>query len=214
MLIVKVKICGLTNYDDASAAVDMGADLLGFNFYPKSPRFITPEKAIEIINKLPGFMDIAGIFVHEKSDKEDESFNKIHKTINQCQLNWVQLHGDESPQFCQRFLSLNVRTMKALRVKDKTDIEKADDFFTDAILLDAFQPDKYGGTGLTFDWNVIGHIEKRVFLAGGINPDNAAEAVKLGVYGIDVCSGIEAKPGKKDHIKMKKLFENIEHLRG
>jgi len=214
MLIVKVKICGLTNYDDASAAVDMGADLLGFNFYPKSPRFVTPEKAAQIINKLPGFMDIAGVFVHETGNNENESFSKINETIDQCQLNWVQLHGDESPQFCRKFLSLNVRIMKALRVKDKEDIERANDFFTDAILLDAFHPEKYGGTGLTFDWNIIGHIGKRVFLAGGINPDNAAEAVKLGVYGIDVCSGIEAEPGKKDHKKMKKLFENIQHLRG
>ena len=207
MLIVKVKICGVTNYQDASAAVDMGADLLGFNFYPESPRFVSPEKATEIINRLPGFIDIAGVFVNA-------SFEQIQKTINQCQLNWVQLHGDESPQFCQSFLSLNVRTMKALRVKDQTDIERADDFFTDAILLDAFNPEKYGGTGIVFDWNIIGHIGKRVFLAGGINPDNAADAVELGVYGIDVCSGIEAEPGKKDHKKMKELFENIQHLRG
>jgi len=207
MLIVKVKICGLTNYDDAIAAVEMGADLLGFNFYPKSPRFVTPENAAQIINKLPGFVNVAGVFVNAP-------FDEILEVIRQCQLNWVQLHGDESPQFCRDFLSLNVRTMKAIRVRDEKDIEKANDFFTDAILLDAFDPEKYGGTGLTFDWNVIGHIGKRIFLAGGINPDNAAEAVKLGVYGIDVCSGVEVEPGKKDHKKMKKLFENIQHLRG
>jgi phosphoribosylanthranilate isomerase len=129
-------------------------------------------------------------------------------------LNWVQLHGDETPEFFRSFLSLNVKTMKALRVKDQSDIQKAESYFTDAILLDAFDPEKYGGTGLTFDWNIVGHIEKRVFLAGGINPDNAADAVELGVYGIDVCSGIEAAPGRKDHKKMKKLFENIKHLRG
>ena len=206
MLIVKVKICGITNYEDAAAAVDMGADLLGFNFYPKSPRFVAPQIAADIINKLPGFIDIAGVFVNA-------SLPKIRETISQCQLDWVQLHGDESPQFCQSFLSLNVRTMKALRVKDKNDIQKAENYFTDAILLDAFHPEKYGGTGLTFDWNIVGHIGKRIFLAGGINPDNAAAAVQLGVYGIDVCSGIEAQPGKKDHKKMKKLFENIRHLR-
>lgn len=214
MLIVKVKICGLTNYDDAAAAIDMGADLLGFNFYPKSPRYITPDKASEIINKLAGFMDIAGVFVHEPGYDENESFSKIKETIDQCQLNWVQLHGDESPEFCRLFLSLNVRTMKAIRVKGKEDVERASDYFTDAILLDAFDPKRYGGTGISFDWNIIGHIGKRVFLAGGINPDNAAKAVELGVYGIDICSGIEAEPGKKDHKKMKKLFENIQHLRG
>ena len=206
MLIVKVKICGITNYQDAMAAVDMGADLLGFNFYPKSPRYITPAKAAKIISKLPGFIDIAGVFVNA-------SFEQTQENINQCQLNWVQLHGDEDPQFCQSFRSLNVKTMKAIRVKDRNDIQQAENYFTDAILLDAFDPKKYGGTGIAFDWNVIGHIGKRIFLAGGINPDNAAEAVKLGVYGIDICSGIEAEPGKKDKRLMKKLFENIRHLR-
>jgi len=207
MLIVKVKICGITNYEDAKAALDMGADLLGFNFYPKSPRFIPPEKAVEIINKLPAFIDLAGIFVNA-------SIDQIHEIKDLCSLDWVQLHGDESPQFCRELFSHNVKVMKALRVKEQADIKKADDYFTDAILLDAFNPEKYGGTGLTFDWNIIGHIGKRVFLAGGINPDNAADAVKLGVYGIDVCSGIEAEPGKKDHKKMKELFDNIRHLRG
>ena len=207
MLIVKVKICGITNYKDAAAAIDMGADLLGFNFYPKSPRYITAEKAAEIISKLPAFTDIAGVFVNA-------SFEQIQEIIERCQLNWVQLHGDESPEFCQSFLSVNVQTMKALRVRNQSDIQKAEDYFTDAILLDAFDHEKYGGTGITFDWNMIGHIGKRIFLAGGINPDNAAKAIKLGVYGIDVCSGIEAQPGKKDHKKMKKLFENIQYLRG
>ena len=207
MLIVKVKICGITNYQDAAAAMDMGADLLGFNFYPKSPRFIAPEKARGIINKLPGFIDIVGVFVNAP-------FEQIQETISQCQLDWVQLHGDESPQFCRLFLSVNVKTMKALRVKEQRDIQQAENYFTDAILLDAFDPKKYGGTGISFDWNIVGHINKRVFLAGGINPDNAVSAVELGVYGIDVCSGIEAEPGKKDHKKMKKIFENIRHLRG
>jgi phosphoribosylanthranilate isomerase len=206
MLIVKVKICGITNYQDAAAAMDMGADLLGFNFYPKSPRYVAPAKAAEIISRLPGFIDVVGVFVNA-------SFGQIQETMEQCQLDWVQLHGDESPEFCKEFLSHNVKIMKAIRVKDQADVEKADGFFTDAVLLDAFDPEKYGGTGITFDWNVIGHINKRVFLAGGINPDNATAAVKLGVYGIDVCSGVEAEPGKKDHKKMKKLFENIRHFR-
>ncbi len=207
MLIVKVKICGLTNYEDAAAAMEMGADLLGFNFYPKSPRFVSPQEAARIINKLPAFVDVAGVFVNS-------SLEEIRDAISQCHLNWVQLHGDESPEFCQSLASVDVRTMKALRVKGQSDIDRAEKYFTDAILLDAFDAQKYGGTGLTFDWNIIGHIAKRVFLAGGINPENAAEAVKLGVYGIDVCSGIEARPGKKDHKKMKRLFDNIRHLRG
>jgi phosphoribosylanthranilate isomerase len=207
MLIVKVKICGITNYEDAAAAMDMGADLLGFNFYPKSPRYITPAKATEIINKLPAFTDIVGVFVNEPIEK-------IQEVKEQCQLDWVQLHGDEDPEFCKKFRSDNVKIMKAIRVKDQRDVERAESFFTDAILLDAFNPKKYGGTGISFDWNIIGHIGKRIFLAGGINPDNAVKAIELGVYGIDVCSGIEAEPGKKDKRLMKKLFENIRHLRG
>jgi len=207
MLIVKVKICGITNYADAAAAMDMGADLLGFNFYPPSPRYLAAEAAAAIIGKLPALVDTAGVFVNA-------SFDEIRRTIDLCQLNWVQLHGDETPEFCRSLNSVGIKTMKALRVKDESDIENAEDYFTDAILLDAFDPEKYGGTGLTFNWNIVGHIGKRVFLAGGINPDNAADAVKLGVYGIDVCSGIEAEPGKKDHEKMKRLFDNIRHLRG
>lgn len=207
MLVVKVKICGITNYEDATAAIDMGADLLGFNFYPKSPRYVPVEKVVEIINRLPAFIDIAGVFVNAP-------FDQIRETIGECELNWIQLHGDEDPEFCSSFLSLNVRTMKALRVKEQKDIEKAEKYFTDAILLDAFDPEKYGGTGLTFDWNIVGNIDKRIFLAGGINPDNVVSAVELGVYGIDICSGIESRPGKKDHKKMKKLFDNIRHLRG
>jgi len=207
MLVTKVKICGITNHQDAIAAIDMGADLLGFNFYPKSPRYLVPEKAADIINKLPGFIDIVGVFVNY-------SIEQIHEITALCQLDWVQLHGDETSEFCRSFLTHDVKTMKAIRVKDQSDIEKADSFFTDAILLDAFDPKRYGGTGVTFDWNIVGHMNKRVFLAGGIHPDNAAAAIKLGVYGIDVCSGIEAEPGKKDHKKMKALFTNIKHLIG
>jgi phosphoribosylanthranilate isomerase len=207
MLIVKVKICGLTSYRDAAAAIDFGADLLGFNFYPGSPRYLTLEQASGIINRLPAFANVVGLFVNAPLDQ-------IQETINQCQLDWVQLHGDEDTRFCQSLSSINVKTMKAIRVKDKTDIARVNDYFTDAILLDAFHPEKYGGTGLTFDWNVIGNIDKRIFLAGGINPENAVKAVQLGIYGIDVCSGVESSPGKKDRKKMKKLFENIHHLTG
>ncbi|MHC4354509.1 MAG: phosphoribosylanthranilate isomerase [Planctomycetota bacterium] len=207
MLIVKVKICGITNYYDAVAAMGMGADILGFNFYPKSPRYLTPEKAGQIVNMLPAFIDTAGIFVNA-------SLDQIRETTDLCPLDWVQLHGDESPEFCQSLTYHNVKTMKAIRIKDQADVEKAKSFFTDAVLLDAFHPGKYGGTGVTFDWSVVRHSTRRIFLAGGISPENAAAAVRLGVYGIDVCSGIEAEPGRKDHKKMKRLFDNIRHLRG
>jgi phosphoribosylanthranilate isomerase len=206
MMITKVKICGITNYDDAAAAMDLGADLLGFNFYPKSPRYVNPPEAAAIIRKLPAFIDVSGVFVNS-------SLEEIRAIAGQCQLDWVQLHGDEKADFCRWLTYDSAKTMKALRIKDAEDLKQVDSFSTDAILLDAFDPKKYGGTGLTFDWNIIGHIGKRIFLAGGINPDNAAKALELGVYGIDVCSGVEAAPGKKDHKKLKALFENIRHLR-
>lgn len=207
MLAVKVKICGITNHEDAIAAAEMGADMLGFNFYPKSPRYLKPDQAAEIINRIPAFVDVVGLFVNDP-------FERIEQIIEECQLDWVQLHGDESPKFCEQFQSFNVRTMKAIRVKDKRDIKRAEEYFTDAVLLDAFDPKKYGGTGLSFDWNIIGNITKRVFLAGGINADNVRKAIELGIYGIDVCSAIESKPGKKDHAKMRKLFDMIKDLRG
>jgi phosphoribosylanthranilate isomerase len=207
MVAVKVKICGFTSYDDAMAAADMGVDMLGFNFYPKSPRYIKPAEASKIIDRLPAFVDIVGLFVND-------TFEHIEKVIDECRLDWVQFHGDEPPDYCEQFGTLNVKTMKALRVKDAADIKRAEEYFTDAILLDAFDPKKYGGTGLTFDWNIIGNISKRVFLAGGINAENIAKAVDLGIYGIDVCSGVESRPGKKDHAKMRKLLDMIRNLRG
>jgi phosphoribosylanthranilate isomerase len=207
MIAIKVKICGITNYEDAIAAADMGADMLGFNFYPKSPRYLTPHDAEKIIDRLPGFVDIVGLFVNDP-------FERIEQVIDQCRLDWVQFHGDEPPEFTEQFNTFNVRTIKALRVKDKNDIKQAEKYFTDVILLDAFNPKKYGGTGLVFDWNIIGNISKRVFLAGGITAENVTKAVNLGIYGIDVCSGIESKPGKKDHAKMRKLFDKIREIRG
>jgi phosphoribosylanthranilate isomerase len=207
MLIPKVKICGITNYEDAKAAMDMGADILGFNFYLKSPRYIHPEKAIQIIHKLPAFIDTAGVFVNS-------SLEETREIASNCQLDWAQLHGDETPEFCRWLAYDSVRTMKAIRVKDAEALKEVASYATDAILLDAYDPARYGGTGMSFDWSLLaGDMTRRVFLAGGINPENASAAVELGVYGIDVCSGIEAKPGKKDHKKMQQLFDNIRHLR-
>jgi len=207
MSLVKVKICGITNLEDAAAAVDMGADLLGFNFYPKSKRYITPAEAIVIIDRLPTFVDIAGVFVNATAEH-------IKEVSEKCFLNWIQLHGDETPDFCDSVFSPGARIIKAIRVRTTTDIDKAQQYYTDAILFDAFDSQSYGGTGKSFDWDMIDHIHKRIFLAGGINPQNAVPAVEIGVYGIDVCSGIEKEPGKKDHEKMRLLFENIQHVRG
>lgn len=204
---VKVKICGVTSVEDAQAAMDMGADLLGFNFVPESPRYLTVDQAAAIATKLPAFIALAGVFVNSPREA-------IHEAMEACFLDWIQLHGDETPEFCQSFCEVPVKVMKAIRVKESGDIKRANSFPVHAILLDAFHPERYGGTGDTFDWGLITHTGKRVFLAGGITPDNVVEAVELDMYGIDICSGIESEPGKKDHDKMQALFDNIRHLRG
>ncbi|MBN1815743.1 MAG: phosphoribosylanthranilate isomerase [Sedimentisphaerales bacterium] len=205
MLSIKVKICGITNQPDALAAVDMGADILGFNFYPRSPRYIEIADALDIINQIPTYVDTAGILV-----------NPTEETIGEISeigfLNWIQLHGDETPEFCNSLTWLHAKTIKALRLRNKEDLQEAQRYRTDAILLDCYRSDLYGGTGERFDWDWIDHEYYRFFLAGGVTPDNAARAVETGVFAIDVCSGIESEPGRKDHRKMKQLFENIKHL--
>lgn len=207
MIAVKVKICGITNVEDALAAIEMGADLIGFNFYPQSKRYVTPDQAREIIDKLPTFVDTVGIFVNAAGEH-------VREVAKMCSLNWVQLHGDETPEYCDALRWISAKVIKGIRVKDASDIERANDYYTDAVLLDAFHPDEYGGTGHKFDWNLVRRLQTRVFLAGGITPENAVEAVEVGAYGIDLCSGIESSPGKKDHEKMQRLFENIKHVRG
>jgi phosphoribosylanthranilate isomerase len=202
----KIKICGITNIDDAVKAMELGADLLGFNFYPKSPRYIEPQQAEEIIRKLPAFINIVGVFVNANAET-------IRKTAGDLMLNWIQLHGDESPGFCTQLYNMPSQVIKAIRIKTAKDIEYAKNFIVDALLLDAYNPSLYGGTGQRFDWSSLpeltGHVLGRTFLAGGINPQNVIEAIGLSFYGIDVCSGIEDSPRKKNHKKMEKLFKNI-----
>jgi phosphoribosylanthranilate isomerase len=203
---VKVKICGITNLEDARAAVDVGADMLGFNFYRESPRYLTVDRAIQILDEIPTFVDTVGVFVNPTAEQ-------IKEITAYGFLNWIQLHGDESPIFCETLNWFHVRTIKAIRVQSAADLDRIEAYHTDAVLLDAFNSRLYGGTGEVFDWSLISEINsRRIFLAGGITPENAADAVKLGVYGIDICSGIESSPGKKDHAKMRRLFENIRHL--
>ena len=207
MITVKVKICGITNIEDAQAAVDMGADILGFNFYEPSPRYIHPDKVEEIVKRLPACVDIAGVFVNAK----DEEINRL---TDPGLLNWVQFHGDESPDFCNRFDSWHLRTIKAIRVNSSEDVVRAQKFRTFSLLFDAFDPTLYGGTGKTFDWALVKSCPRRIFIAGGIGPGNIEKALGIDVYGIDVCSGIESEPGKKDHKKMKQLFDIIHRYTG
>ncbi|HPD47266.1 MAG TPA: phosphoribosylanthranilate isomerase [Anaerohalosphaeraceae bacterium] len=203
---LKVKICGITNLEDARAAVDAGADMLGFNFYPESPRYLTVEQAIAILDEIPTFVDTVGVFVNPTTEQ-------LKEITSYGFLSWIQLHGDETPEFCDMLNWLRVRSIKAIRVRSAADIEQIDAYRTDAILLDTHNSRLYGGTGEAFDWSLIGDIStRRIFLAGGITPENVADAAKLGVYGIDVCSGIESAPGKKDHARMKQLFDNLRHV--
>ena len=204
---IKVKICGITNPEDAQAAFEMGADMLGFNFYPKSPRYIRPDDAIAIIRKLPTFLDSVGLFVNAPIEE-------IKAIAETGYVNWIQLHGDETPEFCRQVRFSNIRTIKAIRIKTENDIQKAKDYYSYAVLLDAFSSKRYGGTGKQFNWEWAKNLPKRIFLAGGITPENVADAIRTGVYGIDICSGIESAPGKKDPEKMQRLFDTIRHVTG
>lgn len=202
---VRVKVCGTTSYEDAMLAVDHGADLIGFIFVKESPRYIEPARALDILKRIPSFIDTVAVFA-------DPEIQEVREVSEDGLINWIQLHGNEPPEFCESIDWSCLRTMKAFRVKDSEDIRKSAGYQTDAILFDSFDPSKLGGTGKQFDWSLLDSFYRRIFLAGGINPDNVIEAVDTGVYGIDACSGLEAEPGKKDPEKMKLFFERLHRL--
>ncbi len=194
---VRVKICGITNLNDAFAAIDHGADALGFIFYTESPRSVTPENAKKIISSLPPFVTTIGVFV----DKEKSALVKI---ASYAGVDAIQLHGSEPPEYC----NLNKRIIKALRIRKLSDIMPLTGYKdASAFLLDTYSSDAVGGTGQIFNWNIAIEAKKlgRIILAGGLTPDNVAEAVKIvQPYGVDVASGVESKTkGIKDHEKLK-----------
>lgn len=197
---VKVKICGITNTRDAHFAVEYGADALGFVFYSKSPRAVSPEMAREIIGSLPPFVTTVGLFVNETIDRVRE----IQKISG---VDLLQLHGDETPEAVN---ALGPNVIKVIRVQGADSFEGIDRYEPRAFLLDAHHDTLFGGTGLRFDWNLAQWIDDYpVIVAGGLNPDNVAEAVKLtGAYGVDVSSGVEKEPGTKDPAKMKAFINN------
>ncbi|HEY6838208.1 MAG TPA: phosphoribosylanthranilate isomerase [Geobacteraceae bacterium] len=195
---VRVKICGITNLADALGAVEAGADALGFVFYEKSPRSVFPEQAQAIIRALPPFVQAVGLFVNA-----DIGF--VNATSNRCRLDLVQLHGDETPEFCEQ---VERRVIKAFRVKDIISLDPVKDYRVAGYLLDAYSPREYGGTGLTFNWETVKLAEKYgpIILAGGLSPDNVRQAVEtVAPYAVDVSTGVEAAPGKKDLAKMKEF---------
>jgi phosphoribosylanthranilate isomerase len=191
-----VKICGITNAADALAAAGSGADALGLMFYEGSPRHVTVKTAAEIARQLPPFVIKVGVFVNAPEDA-------VLRAIGECGLNIVQFHGDETPEYCGLF---PVMTIKAFRVRDAGSLKALADYQTDALLLDAHTPDKLGGTGATFNWDLAIEAQKLgrpIFLAGGLTPENVAEAVRrVRPYAVDVSSGVEESPGKKDHRKL------------
>ena len=205
---VKVKICGITNWADARKSAEAGADFLGFNFYRKSPRYITPASAGRIIKRLPKGIKTVGVFVNETEEN-------ILKTAHLVGLQQIQLHGDESAEMVER-LRQDFLVIKALRVDGKIETSLSDFANADALLLDADNGKQYGGTGKTFDWNKTrdASVRNKLFLAGGLTPENVAKAISIAEpYAVDVCSGVEMRPGKKDSKRVTAFMRAVKRKR-
>lgn len=200
---VRVKICGITNIEDALFSAQQGADALGFIFYRKSSRYIDPSEARAIISELPPFITTVGVFVNEE---KEEILNC--RTISGIDI--VQLHGDEDPEFCN---ALEMTYIKACRVSGVSELDRLRYYNTNLILLDNHSEDSYGGTGETFNWEIArgyNYMNKSIILSGGLNPLNVKNAVRLlGPDAVDVSSGVESGPGKKDHKKIRQFIEAV-----
>ena len=194
---VKVKICGITSPADALTAVDAGADALGFMFYTPSPRCVSFASASEIIGKLPPLVAKVGVFVNPTEEE-------VRRAIAECSIDTLQFHGEEPPEFCRRF---GLKVIKAFRVRDAESILHTEAYSTEAWLLDSYVAGQLGGTGARFNWDLATDAARRhrsVILAGGLTPGNVAEAVhKVRPYALDVSSGVESAPGKKDPVKVR-----------
>lgn len=200
---VKIKVCGITNLEDALYAAKLGADALGFIFYKKSKRYIEPDEAKKIIDKLPPFITKVGVFVNENTSELIEA-----KRIAGFDI--FQLHGDEPPHFCSKIPG---KYIKALRVNGEKSFNDIESFGTEYFLFDTYSKEEYGGTGETFNWDLLDNSylkDKFVILSGGLTSNNISEAIKkINPYAVDVSSGVEMSPGKKDHDKLKKFFEAV-----
>lgn len=196
-----IKICGITNFDDAHAAVAAGADALGFNFYQPSPRYITPESAREIINTLPASVLTVGVFVNEPSP------DAVRAIADRAGVKAVQLHGDESPDYCRALKSV----IKNFSVSTDFDVDQLRAYEVDAVMLDTKHNHLRGGTGRVFDWSVaqrVNQLVPKLFLAGGLSPENVSDAIVfVHPYAVDACSALEDKPGIKNHERMR-VFVN------
>ena len=194
---VTVKICGITSEADALAAVEAGADAIGLMFYEGSPRHVTLEQAKAISAALPQHVMRVGVFVNA-----EEAF--VHQALTECMLNILQFHGDETPEECSRY---PVMTLKAFRVQGEETLAQLEAYPSAGYLLDAYVKDALGGTGATFNWDLAVRAQefgKPIFLAGGLTPENVVEAVrKVQPFGVDVSSGVESEPGRKDAEQMR-----------
>jgi phosphoribosylanthranilate isomerase len=194
---VKVKICGLTSVEDALAAIEAGADALGFMFYAPSPRCVTTKQAAGIIRCLPGLVTKVGVFVNPAEDE-------VRRAISECGIDTLQFHGEEPPEFCRRF---GLKALKAFRVQGPEVLTLLSKYADTTWLLDSFVAGTRGGTGNTFNWEIAAQAVKlggRVVLAGGLTPENVAEAVRVvRPYALDVSSGVESAPGRKDATKVR-----------
>jgi phosphoribosylanthranilate isomerase len=200
---VQVKVCGLTNLEDAQAAVEYGADLIGFIF-AASPRQVTLKEAREIIDNLKGNSAKVGVFV-------DRNLSKVQQIAADCNLDYIQLHGSESPWYCQQ---LDRPVLKAFSIKDRESLEQLKKYDVDKYLLDTYHPYKLGGTGETFNWDLAVEAKELgpIFLAGGLNSDNVARAVeKVNPAGVDVSSGVELRAGKKNYRKVKQFIQQAKN---
>jgi phosphoribosylanthranilate isomerase len=203
---IKVKVCGITNAEDALAAIEAGADALGFIFYEKSPRYVVPAVAANIIAGLPPLVTPVGVFVNE-------GLATVRSIMETCRLAMAQLHGDENVSYCRE---LARPAMKALRLKDRGSLLALAEYQgrggVRGFVLDTFSELAYGGTGQITDWGLAADVAKStpILLAGGLTPENVTEAIRIvRPYGVDVSSGVESAPGKKDHAKMRAFVDAV-----
>ncbi|MCL4474990.1 MAG: phosphoribosylanthranilate isomerase [Nitrospirae bacterium] len=201
---VKVKICGITNLGDALVAAEFGADALGFVFFKGSPRYIPPDEAGKIILDLPPFITAVGVFVDEKPEE-------VERIMKHAAIDVAQFHGHEPPEAC----SIGRSVIKAIRIKELTDLDSLKHYHVSAFLLDTYTPESFGGTGQIFNWDIAVDAKQfgKIVLAGGLNPDNIEKAVRwVRPYAVDVSSGVEEEKGKKDHKKLKLFIERAKSV--
>jgi len=211
MTSIKVKICGITNLEDAQAAVDAGADALGFLFYRHSPRYVPPKVVREVVAELPPFILPVGVFVNEE-------VNVVRDVMDECGLAIAQLHGDETVAYCE---SLGRPVLRGIRLRDRSSFLAMAEYKGRAqvrgFVVDAFSEAAYGGTGRVADWHLAAEAARTlpILLAGGLTPLNVAEAVRtVRPYGVDVSSGVESSPGKKDQAKLKAFIREAKLAAG